>query len=944
MSITLEVFTYSNGDMAEEVFNAIAAFFSTDSFGSLLQICSFFAVIGTAFTFFIKRDTNSIPKWAAVYFFVPAFLCSTTTSVHITDLSDPMSNYQVDNVPVVISYPAYLSSAYMHGVTQLVEDTFHSLPANGLSSDELYARTGMMFGSKLYRLSRQNTIENTELKGFLQQYIRSCIRGDILINQKYTWEQLANAPDIFAFLANNNPSPLRRIQMAHDDYPTCKEALPRLKTMFTLESAKGLDLLGSWIYGDERVVNEAFMKAALQNSYKRYGNISRGATEITTQNMMINAIRNGLSNDAADVDNTAAAINYAYTQNKMQTTSMWAGMALQAQEFLPMLQSILFLLFSSIAFLVVCVAMLPSMTFSVLTNYVKGFVYLGTWPIFFALINFIMTTRLSVNSIAIPNLYGGITLSNVDALAEMHSRYAAMTGFLMMSVPFIVVIVIKGGASAMSSVSQQFAGMMNSVNARTSAAAASGDINLGNGQIDNYSFNNTSGNKLDTAGLDRRHGMTVQDGNGFSTTRFDSGKQVVSSQGALSNYGYDINGSQALASSMRTSASNNIQSSSGHRASMDSSIQSGYEQASNWQTNTGHNQLYGTNSSNRETASASKAFNDMWSIAETYAKNNNISQDEAWRDLSANSVSGSATVGTPFKGMTGTGVQTSTGFSGSTEETDSTNISQSESSGTNKSLQDQFTHARNTVKAYDLGDQTSDTRTQAAQELDSIAHTFRNTDSYANQASADLSEAKALNRTADQLENGSITVNENFNQPFFEYVQSREPDRAIGIVQGSNENLRQEREDYYQEFLNSPEVKAIANQYIHDDLPSTTADLRNDFAKNSDNLSYTNGQEQRITSQYQQGKEHYIEETKDKPSHFNEDEYQQTINNTANESQIIGDVVSNNENEVVSLEKVDVKKEAQQAEQEYSLVKKLDTTPETLDEHAVDLHTPTSKF
>ncbi|PSU41460.1 conjugal transfer protein TraG, partial [Photobacterium frigidiphilum] len=500
--MTLAVYTYSNGDVAKEVFNAIATFFATDSFASMLQICAFFAVIATACHFFMTRDVNAIPKWAAVYLLVPLLLINTKTGIQIIDLTDPSGNYAVANVPMIVAGPTYLSSTYMYGVTTAVESIFHS------PSDEQYSKTGMVFGAKLYQLSRQSQLEDSQLKGHWLHYMQSCIRGDITLNQKYTWEQLANAPDIFAFLANHSPSPLRRIQMEPNDFPTCKEALPKLKAGFDTDAQQALSLMAHKMYANKVTTNQARFTTGLQGSYAKYANISRTASQITTQNMAINAIRNGLADGAAVNNNTAAAFNYAYTQNKMQTTSMWAGMALQAREYLPMMQSILFLLFGCVSFLVVALAMLPGLTFTVLTNYIKGFVYLGTWPILFAFINFIMTTRISLSTSAVANIYTGITLSNVDAIAEMHSRYAAMTGMLMMSVPIIVGFIVKGGASVMSSMSHQVAGMMNSVNSRTSASAASGDINLGNGQVDNFSFNNMNGNKTDTSGLSRTHGMT----------------------------------------------------------------------------------------------------------------------------------------------------------------------------------------------------------------------------------------------------------------------------------------------------------------------------------------------------------------------------------------------------------------------------------------------------
>ncbi|MFC1507988.1 conjugal transfer protein TraG N-terminal domain-containing protein, partial [Pseudomonadota bacterium] len=116
--MTLAVYTYSNGDVAKEVFNAIATFFATDSFASMLQICAMFAVLATACHFFMTRDHNAIPKWAAVYLLVPllgvriksGLLINTKTGIQIIDLTDPSGNYAVANVPMIVAAPTYLSS------------------------------------------------------------------------------------------------------------------------------------------------------------------------------------------------------------------------------------------------------------------------------------------------------------------------------------------------------------------------------------------------------------------------------------------------------------------------------------------------------------------------------------------------------------------------------------------------------------------------------------------------------------------------------------------------------------------------------------------------------------------------------------------------------------------------------------------------------------------
>jgi conjugal transfer mating pair stabilization protein TraG len=827
--MAVEIFTYSNGDVAKQIMNAIAVLFSSDGYASMIAVCALFAVCATAFHFFIKRDHNDIVKWCAVYFLVPLLAINTTTTVQITDLTDPTGNYRIDNVPFIVAYPASWSSRYMYATTDIVESIFHA------PSDEQYSRTGMMFGSKLYKLSRKSEVENTQLKGYWQHYISSCIRGDILLNGKYTWHELANAPDIWAFLAANNPSPLRAIQMGANDYPTCKEALPRLKQLFQADSAKSVKLLGSWIFGEKATSQQSFLNTSLSNGYQKYANISRSASQITLQNMTINALRNGLADDAAITNNTAAAFNYAYTQNKMQTTSMWAGMALQAEEFLPMLQSILFLLFGSVAFLVVAIAMIPSFTFMVLGNYVKGFIYLGTWPVMFALINFIMTTRLSLNATEVTNIYGGITLSNADALQEMHSRYAAMTGLLMMSVPTLIVpLIMKGGAAVMSSMSHQFAGMMSSVNARTSASAASGDINLGNAQVDNYSYNNTSGNKTDTTGVERIHGNTKQEADGYETTTFNDGKQVMNGQNALSrSLPMSFSASDVVSNSASQTASNAITASKVSGEQVSESLATVSNAALSQMNGTNLTSSYGSSNATGDAGTHNKGFSDMSSTVNSYMKDFNVTEDQAMSQLASMYIGAEAgvKVGTPGSGLLGIGasVSANTGTKGSSDESSSTRLSDSERESRQQSYLDQFSANVNTVKSYNSGEQSSDTHSKTDGQTETFLQGLNEATTHAKNYQAQSTEAQSYTDLANNVKSGSISVGHDLNQNFVEYVRSERESAGFNdyeaIIKGDTRQDKKDRDEFIQSFSDTPEVKAMTEQYINHELPQNRDDI-----------------------------------------------------------------------------------------------------------------------
>ncbi|MFA0123238.1 conjugal transfer protein TraG N-terminal domain-containing protein, partial [Vibrio sp. 10N.261.48.A2] len=82
--------------------------------------------------------------------------------------------------------------------------------------------------------------------------------------------------------------------------------------------------------------------------------MSNGAVDVIKQNMAINAIR--FSIDA--LNTKGQALNYAYTQNKMQQTSMWASLGMQAREFIPMMHTMMFFIFTCLSFFVAAAALI----------------------------------------------------------------------------------------------------------------------------------------------------------------------------------------------------------------------------------------------------------------------------------------------------------------------------------------------------------------------------------------------------------------------------------------------------------------------------------------------------------------------------------------------------------------------------------------------------------
>ncbi|MEZ8226641.1 conjugal transfer protein TraG N-terminal domain-containing protein [Vibrio splendidus] len=637
--MTLEYYTYTQGAAIQKALNAIATFFVSQSFASMMSIS---LMIGAAMTyayFVATRNPKHIYIWAIVFALVPSMLIKQTVTMQVIDKTEPTAGYSVANVPYLIALPTWFFSTMMVGTADAIESIFTT------TDDERYGRTGMMFGSELYQLSRQSDLKDVALRRLWNDFFQNCIIGDIQINKKYTWNALMNAPDTFAFLDTKNMSPLRGVILndLNQTFKTCEEVYPDIKAKFTTSAAIELDLIATYLHGDKASTYKAHVKNAMSNSYQKFIGISNNAVDVLKHNMAMNAMRYSINT----LDPSASAMNYAYTSNKMQQTSMWATLGMQAREFIPMLHTMLFTLFSCLGFMVAAAALIPELTKMVLTNYIKTFAYLATWPALFAILNAIMTWTLESHSSATANPMRGLSLSNSNAIDELHMRYGYMAGFLMMTIPVLAGKILQGGVAAAQAMNYQLAGMINSTNARVSAASSTGNMDFGNLQMQNHSLNNTSANKFDDNMLLRTGMNTAQqrDGSSITSLQNEDGRRLYNAQEAESKPLWQAQASNMLQNSVNDQYSDAKTAQTQNMNSFNDSFSKGFQQSDRWNDNWSKNRSYGDGQTMSTEGQISQSHSKMDSAIQSVSETMGWTHDQAQAYVAAKNAG--VEVGTP---------------------------------------------------------------------------------------------------------------------------------------------------------------------------------------------------------------------------------------------------------------------------------------------------------
>ncbi|MEZ8082803.1 conjugal transfer protein TraG N-terminal domain-containing protein [Enterovibrio norvegicus] len=791
----MEFYVYGAGAQMQLALNAVATFFNTDTFGSLIELALQLSVVISVTLFLIYRDSKYITRWALIYLGIPTFLISMTADIQIIDKQSPLDNYAVDNVPYVVAIPGWAATTFMHGMTEGVETVFSS------TDDESYSASGMTFGSNLYTLTRSANAETVELQRYWRDFYHNCIVGDIRIAKKYTEKDVMQSTDILAFLSSHQMSQIRGLYNASREYRTCMDALPEIEAQFQSEASTAIGKLSTYVLGRESSIENAFLRDAVENSYQDLIGVSQSAVDILKQNMAINMTRWNIESGYR-----GAAINYAFTSNQMQTTSMWINIGLQAKEFIPMMHAIGVILFVCFGCVIVVIALLPHMTLPVLKNYFSTFFYLATWPMIFTILNAIMMWFLQSSTQGATHGLHGISLSNVSGVDYLNTRYASITGYLMMSTPLIAGALTKGASSMMNSLNYQLAGMINQTNARASAAASTGDISHGNTQFANHSFNNANGNKLDTSTLLKDFGTTTQSPNGMMTTQYRGGQTVYDTNPTSSNFQWQVASSSQYSEAVQDLHTDARSHLSNQQSALTDASQTGSQHMANWQQVKSRSEGYGLNHSSGGVASASQGLDKIAQATQS------VSDSTGWSYEKANAYLNSVYGGYDAKlgiDALGSGINASTGQKWTSDDrTTLSNLDRREQSEVESAIESFRAGVTQTVNASNSLS-AEERKTDVGSYAAGFSQNFGQTQQFMNTATQAMQDVETLSRVNSLESRDMASMTENLVIPFQQFVEDRHGDTSQRILTGTDPIARQERANEWDAFKQSDEFKSF---------------------------------------------------------------------------------------------------------------------------------------
>ena len=777
----LPIHVVANGELAKAALNAVVTLLGSSVFASAIKLAILFALIGTAVNYIRGKDIIIFARWFATYFIITMVMLGPKVTVQIIDSSAPGTNYTVANVPYGLGYPASLITSTSYALVSAFEEAFH------MPDDLTYNKTGMLFGSKVFKLSTEFNAVNPKVKTEINEYVKNCVLGDILIAKKYSMTDLTESNDLVN-LMTKDPSSIRGINI-DEKFKTCRDAGHDIKQHLKEDiNQNGFRIFGKQLFNRTSPNNAAAkLKSALVDTYGffNYGSLSNDALQIMTQNVLINGIKDGLLNYTAETGATAALLNLSTTQAMERMRMSLATSRNIATYAIPVMHTVLLLLMLGLFPIIVLLAFQPAFTSQVLKNYFYTLIWIESWPLMFACLNMIVTfyTKAEIGA-------GGLTINNINQLALEHSDVSNMAGYMMLSIPFISGGLVMGMASAFNHAAGYIGSVMQSSASSAASEVASGNIHLGNS-----SWANVNANKFDTNTSMMRGMATEQLSTGVIRTTRPDGQVTYDGSHAISKLPTSVKASNVISESLAQQAEAASSAAIQDQKSHDTSITNAISDLSSFSNSLDTRRSMGEHFNTREAASVAQSASDMKTTAENIAKRNNVNVDDVFRGMSNfsqkvdlggsvfSSASGSMSIpikmkGRDIDGKVKAGGEAKLGGTLSTEHFRANEISTKHdiSREINVTAEEakKFSEDYHKVTEYSKASHAETSKSDAASYLKQLSTNLNEAKTASGQHSTHLAESERLSKSASLVKQYSGQIDSDLGQEIANYVVQKE--------------------------------------------------------------------------------------------------------------------------------------------------------------------------
>lgn len=846
----LEIITIGGGEYIVNVMNAVAAWTGDGGFASLIQAVMVmslaYGLLMMAFTF----DWKAFINWFLTATLIYMCLMVPRVTVLVTDRINPgLPGAAVANVPlglgVIAAFTSQIGDYFVRG-SELVF---------GLPTDLNYSRNGMIYGSRLFEATMAVRINDAEFASNLDEHFKQCVFYDVLLGRK-SIDNLARSDDL---LVTFGPGAISRAQRwltrngdgtVSSEIITCRDAYSRFVASWDTMQTPLERQLGVQLY--PRLLPDAArskLVADLPGAYDYLTGVSRSASQILRQNLMINAMTQAMHTMQSGGSPSAVDV-YAQTRAEIQTRNTYSAISSTAMKWVPLLNIVLTVVFYALFPITFPLFLFPRTGAAVLKGYTIGFFYLAAWGPLYVILNMILSlkARSDVLAAGAPGA-GGVTVSSFVGIQGVNDDVGLLAGYLIASIPFLAAGIARG-ALAISTQATSYLAPSQNASEEAAREASTGNISFGNTSMETSAFNQKQGNLWSTL-PSYNYGVpsyTQTNADGSRAATYPTGT-VIDGMAATSKLPF----TPQLTSDYQASFTKSATELFGRAETLANSASSSFSAANTQAADFRRTLSAGTASDTSFGSADQQSINQTWSQIDSAAKllqerlgfdrqtaetaatqymfSGSLNTGIGWPGgpAAGGSAGGPAANGSPVTGRAGVGVNTSASKSAGTSMSvgASSAISQAQDLLASVSRSQSWSNTREGFFRATANSSSSDIRARS----ESLSASYTEADSTAREARSTYETARRYEEAATLRDSEGASISDNLSQRFVNFVlseQARTPwlqhdwNPTRGMPTTRDELM--ERDMYLDKFMEAEKAR-IANSIDENFVPPTPVGL-----------------------------------------------------------------------------------------------------------------------
>ncbi len=622
-----EIYTTGGGYYLWDLFNYLAIFTGNGAWMELLTIGILVGVIWKTIQIAVTGSMQGTWTYLVVLAVVGALGVGPKARVIIIDSTFPLGIYgTVDNVPYSVALVANVTSKTSHTLTRRMEALLAT--PNSLT----YQKNGMIVGASLLAQAARWRAVTPTIQTNLVNFMENCMIDGANVGL-VDIDALARANYLPTFITANVPGALAYFDETQGATVRCTDGWANLSSTVNDEVdnillAEAAGNAPADRFGNRNNFDPNALTGSIEDFQAMLGLAGMQATGYIQQSMLITALDDASGRLIANSGNAAAMELYQRARAESQTRSSYQIVGSSATKWVPILKITFEALYLG-AFPLAMLLMMTPMAMTVARGYFGGFVWLAAWEPMSAILHTVVLKsatgwyRDQMVTIDGSTVQNALTWANHLGVHSVEGDVGVVAGYLMMSVPFLSFAVLFG-ANKMAGLATSMLNVSQGAAIETGREAATGNVSLGNGSMNNMRANQYTASAMVDTG---RSSYYTADG-GVTTSNAD-GSRTYQSGSAQSNVGMSASVGQTVREEVSDRSAEAWRSVETSSEEFGRSLSATTGQLSDFARSASYTQTAGGERSWSGSEEERQQVEDTWRQVERLAENHGLSTDIA---------------------------------------------------------------------------------------------------------------------------------------------------------------------------------------------------------------------------------------------------------------------------------------------------------------------------